>query len=132
MKRFPLIPILAFAAAALLMWGDLLPAVPWAWGVSSGPRQILIVHESHSQTPAMSDLVRDLRTGPNHAYLASKSHPEPKILDKETPGAPELAKFGPLNPPELLIIAPPDRVLSRAPLPATADEVIAQLKAQGG
>lgn len=99
--------------------------------VVSGPRQVLIVHESQLETPLFAGMVRDLRTGPHADYLKSKGHTL-TILDQHTPNSPEIAKWQPFTPPELLIIKSGE-LLKREPLKQIdANAVMSTLKANGG
>jgi hypothetical protein len=125
--------VLVLAVAALLLAGGGGGAF-----VTSGPRQVLIVHESEEQTPAFAEMVRDLRIGPHAEYLKSKGHPAPLVLDDETPGPDGslsgiLAPWKPFAVPELLILKD-GKLVKREPLPAppAAVSVIDALKKAGG
>ena len=60
------------------------------------------------------------------------------ILDRNTPGpdkrpAPEIAKYGPFKPPELVIASLADgKILKREPCRFDAAFVMSELKANGG
>lgn len=123
--------------------GVSLPSIgDWKWpsfsilGPSSGPRELLVVHETGDESPAKSALFIELRAGDAAKYLKEKQH-SLLILDKDAkdesgnPAEP-LAKFAPFTPPELLIIAPPNKLLSRQKMPATSADFLAAVKAKGG
>lgn len=125
--KLDLLDKLLIVALAWLLLGGKLPSFDLSPG---GPRNVLIVHESSDQTPDFAAMVRDLRTGPHADYLKSKGH-SLLILDDEL-NQPALTPYRPFATPELLIVAPPSKLLSRSPLPATASEVMAAIKAKGG
>ena len=99
------------------------------FGPSSGPREVLIVRESANDTPDLTGLLVELQTGPPSQLIEGKGHTL-TILDEEdvTLNPPRADN----SPAELIIKAQPDKVLARQPLPATAAEVLAILKAKGG
>ena len=96
----------------------------------SGPRLLYVVREASQVTPELAALSIALRDGPAADYLKSKSH-NLLILDNDDSA---VAKFAPWDnsKPELLIVAPPDKLLSREPLPPTANAVLSSLKSHGG
>jgi len=77
-----------------------------------------------------------LRAGETAKYLKEKQHTL-LILDKDAKdenGNPSetLAKYAPYTPPELLIIAPPNKLLSREKMPPTSAEFLSAVQAKGG
>lgn len=135
-NKSPIPLILALIALWILLggklpWNPLVPPAP-----EVGTRNVLIVRETEDTTPEQARLATALRTGAHAEYLKTKGHTL-RILDDDAVnenGQPvaELAKYKPFTIPELLIIAPPDKLLHRGPLPATAEAVIETLKANGG
>lgn len=123
------IPLAMFAGG---MDGCTLPGVL----TPSGPRTVLIVREaSDSTSETARTLTTALRTGEPAKYIAAKGH-SLLILDDDSKDengqpSPVLAKFAPFAVPELLIIAG-DKAIHREKCPATADGVLAVLKAKGG
>lgn len=124
MKRPSAIPVMLWLSAIVLL---LLPAGGLAIGVAPGPRQAIIAHEAHNDPSSFGALEVALRDGPAKDYFKGRL----LILDNDDPA---ISKFGPFDDakPELLVISPPDKLLSRQPVPATADEVVAAFKAKGG
>lgn len=144
MKRFPLIPILAFAAAALLMWGDLLPAVPWAWPGGGGVDLFVVLHEAQNRDAAFSALATTLQDSatPQAQEIAAAGWQllilDDDQLDGQKQPLPLLTKLGAFgtiddNRRELLAIRRPDTVVHRETLAptATAETVMATMRAKG-
>lgn len=110
-----------------------LPNLAWlpsigVFGPTAGPRQVLIVREALDVTQAQSTMETDLRTGAADKYLAEKKHTLSILDDEEA-----MKAYAPYKQAgELLIIAPPDKLLYRGDVPATADAVLAKLKEHGG
>lgn len=133
-------PLLDFWLALLALWllfGGQMQGCSLDWlpvvGPVAGPRHVLIVREAGDVNLAMDAMFVALR---KDKYFAEKGH-KLTILDdeaKDPDGSASdfLDKFKPLAPPELLIIAPPDKLLSRQKLPADAAGVLTVLKANGG
>lgn len=125
--------IVIFFAAVVIVFGGK-GGSPFA--PATGPRDLLIVHESGDTTPDLARVITALRTGTAAQYLAEKKHTltilDDEATDADGKPAPLLEQFKPYTVPELLIIAPPNKVLKREPLPASADGVLSSLKANGG
>lgn len=117
------------------------------FGPSAGPRSAVIVRESFDDTPAQSQLFKNLQSGDSDKYLASKQHVL-TILDDDETGSDNqplafLVKYqlagkmanGQHVQPELLIFtADMKQLLVRQSLPAdaTANTVLDAIKAHGG
>lgn len=135
MRQQSLPLVLALVGLWLVFGGQTGGCVP-VIGVPAGPRTVLIVREaSDSTTETARVLTTALRTGESAKYLAAKGH-SLLILDDDSKDengqpSPVLAKFAPFAVPELLIIAG-DKAIHREKCPATADAVLAVLKAKGG
>lgn len=101
-----------------------------------GVRQIVIVHEAQEQTPEFSRMATALRVGPPGEYLKSKGHSllilDDDAVDADGKPSPLLAPFRPLNPPELIIVQPPTKVLYRGKLIDDANAVVDEVKRHGG
>ena len=133
------IPAWKFIPLALALW--LAIGAPHGGGCSvvvpaAGPRQLLVVRETADTTPEFGRYLTELRAGETAKYLKEKKHTL-EILDqngKDENGQPaaELVKYQPFSPPELFIIAPPDKLLSRQKLPPNPAELLAAVKANGG
>lgn len=125
--------LLLIAAAWKAGLLDGLPVV----GPAEGPREVLIVRESADATPAEAMALTALRAGEPAKYLKEKGH-SLTVLDKDAVGpdgqpSPAVTKHQPYGSlPELLIVAPPGKVLWRGPLPATSAGVLEVLKGHGG
>lgn len=125
---------LAFVLLALFVLAQLGPG-----GIVGppGPRLLLVVYESSQMTPATAQVLTGLRDGAPAAYLKEKGHTL-QILDKDAKGpdgqpVPAVTRWQPYSSlPELLIVAPPEKLLHRAPLPGNADGVLQLLKQHGG
>lgn len=134
MKAPDTITWLLLGLAVFLLWDDgnggiLAPA--------QGPRHVLIVREADNQTPELSELTVQLRRGPAADALKAAGH-QLDIYDDDDKGGsdkpiPLLEKFTPWLPHgEMVILQPPDKLLYRGPIPATADAVVAKVKEHGG
>jgi hypothetical protein len=109
------------------------PPTPPTPPVVEGKRYVVILSETEDNTPAMGLLVNALRKGETAAYLTSKGHTL-DVLDDDNP-TPIVAKLLPLGvqQPALFVLdAGTNAVLHSQPLPATAAEVLAAIKAHGG
>ena len=98
-------------------------------GSAPGPRQMMIVYETSASTPAISNEILKLQAGAQSKYLADKQHTL-KAIDADKPD-PMLPKFAPYQGAEVLVIAPPDKLLVREKF-TTADSAIELLKRNGG
>lgn len=103
--------------------------------VVEGPRQMLIVHETEDDTPAIANAIGALRLGSHEAYLKEKKHLL-DILDDDKVGPDGqppalLTKFKPYVLPEVLVIQPPDKLLAREKF-TTAEAAMELLKRNGG
>jgi hypothetical protein len=102
--------------------------------VLPGPRLVVIVRESESDSPAFARMVTNLRNGEAATALETGKH-QLDVLDDDSPTA---AKWLPalqgLQQPAVMVVAPPDKVLAKQSLPAdaTAATVLSLLKANGG
>lgn len=120
------------------------PVVP----VPSGAKVVLILHESHDQTPEFSLLKTDLQTGGEAAtYLAGKSHTV-RVLDVDSTdidGKPlgVITRLKPkigTKPLPVLVVGPKDAAgklgdptyVESLPNTAIAADVVAVVKKQGG
>jgi hypothetical protein len=133
-QTHPLVTLAVLALAGWLILGDgqgcSLP-IP---GVLPGPRLVVIVRESESDSPAFARMVTNLRNGEAATALETGKH-QLDVLDDDSPTA---AKWLPalqgLQQPAVMVVAPPDKVLAKQSLPAdaTAATVLSLLKANGG
>jgi hypothetical protein len=109
--------------------------------VVSGARGIAIIRETADTTPAVARLVTALRVGPHSQYLASKKHTL-QVLDDDSVSGDGRASaaveawrpiFAGMKLPVLIIYDPVSRsVLSKEPLPTTAEAVVEAIKKTGG
>lgn len=104
---------------------------------TQGPRHVLIVREADDQTPELSELTVQLRRGAAADALKAAGHLLDIYDDDDKGGTgapiPLLEKFKPwLGHGEMVILQPPDKLLYRGPIPATADAVVAKVKEHGG
>lgn len=119
------------------------PPQPVPPPVVEGKRAVLIIRESADDKPELARLITGLRIGTNAAYLTSKGHTL-AILDddaKDESGQPSpiVAAWRPffadLTLPALLIVDPASKQLVHREAigpAATADSIVATLKAKGG
>lgn len=133
-KKINVLGLAIIAAGAWLLWSGGNWSIPGF--VPAGPKTVLIVRETEDTTPEQAIVATGLRAGAHADYLKSKGH-SLLILDDDAVNEagqplPLLAKFKPYSVPELLIVSPPDRLIHREPLPASADAVMAAIKAKGG
>jgi len=111
--------------------------------VVEGKRALLIVHEASQPHLEFSQLITNLQAGEQSKYLASKGHTV-SILDTDSKGpdgspSKNLEAWRPffsgLTLPALFIIDPATKTIvhkESLPQTATADSVLATLKANGG
>lgn len=151
MKDKPYLPLAAIAlAAALIGSGWMLrgchdappkPPAPVVVPDEPGPRDMLIVYESADETPEQSAMFITLRKDETADALKAAGH-SLLILDtnatneKNEPAAAltkHKAEIDSTGPPCLIISDHKSgKVLSAEKLPASADAVLASLKAHGG
>lgn len=102
----------------------------------AGPLRIVIVRESLDTSPELARIVNALRNGPAAAYLKTKGH-RLDVLDDDVVdenGKPQVAPAwveGLALPVLVMLDGKTGRIVSREPLPATADAVLAALQAKG-
>lgn len=101
--------------------------------VTVGKRAVVILRETDDNTPAIGLLTTQLRTGEAAAYLKSKGHTL-DILDDDNPApiVTKLVALGVAEPALFILDAATGAVVHQQPLPASAAEVLAVLKAHGG
>lgn len=139
--------LLVLVIAALLWFGNggafPIPGVLPGPVVVEGPRQVVIVHEASDDTPAFARMTVALRTGANSDYLKAKKHSllilDDDSVDKDGNPSPALQVVRPqltgLTMPVLFVVDPQSKAIvhkQSLPATATADEVMAILKAHGG
>jgi hypothetical protein len=121
-----------FLLGYVVFGGGLLDGVV---GPSAGPRIVMVVHETADDTPAVANQIALLRIGAHEAYLRDKQHTLDVLDDDKVgpDGQPPalLAKCKPYAMPEVLVIAPPDKLLARQPF-TTANAAMDLLKKNGG
>lgn len=98
----------------------------------SGPKHLLVVHESADDTPEQARLLISLQDGPVAKQLADAGSTV-TVLDKDATDAdgkplPLLEKFKPYTTPEVLILTKDERLLRRMKQPATAAEILGVAK----
>lgn len=101
--------------------------------VVAGPRTVLIVRESATDSPSDARMFASLQAGQAHQYLKSKGH-SAYVLDDDDPlGAKWVAALG-IALPAAAILDDKGVVVFKFSLAngATADELLAVLKSKGG
>lgn len=100
--------------------------------IPAGPRTVLILRESSSDTPMLARLYTSLQAGKAHAYLKSKGH-SAFVLDKDTDHARVVAWRDALMLPlpAIAILDDKGKILYKDILPAntTDEDVLAVVKA---
>lgn len=104
--------------------------------VTDGPRHVVIIRESSTRTVAQKTLEIDLRDGEHATYLKSKQHKldilEPDAVGQDGNPVPLVETLKAQQAPPALFVLDGQKVLSKQPLPATAEAVIAAVKGAGG
>jgi hypothetical protein len=119
------------------------PPGPTPPPVTVGKRTLLIVSESASSTPATGRLITGLRNAPHATYITSKGHKlavlDDDDVDENGQPTPVLATWRPhlvgMTLPVLFVVDQPTGALvhkESLPATATADTVMATLRAHGG
>lgn len=139
-KSIPLWKVAGLALAAYLIFGGAKGCdldFPFDVITPDGPMAVMVVRESENITPAIAALGTALRVPPAADFFKAGKHtvsindPQDKDENGKTPVL--LEKFQPYQPTgELLLVAPPDKLIHRQPLPATAQEVVDVVKSKGG
>lgn len=133
---------LHFAGISLPIVSPLIDAVVPFAGVVSGPKEILIVYETETARASFERMLTNLRTGDADKYFASKNHTllalDVNAKDGDGNPAKPLVKwqkgFDGLTLPVLVIGTPAGKIAHKQALnvDATADQVLAIIKAKGG
>ena len=100
---------------------------------ASGAREVIMVYEAKSRTPAQNSLEVALRKEDIEKYLAEKKHTL-SILDNDLP-SPQLERWkGELGAEMdgMLIINPPSTLLYKGQRPKSVSEFMDVLKKHGG
>lgn len=121
-------------ALGLLLWDGSGISLPWPIGLTPGPRVAYIIRESDGDSPAFARMVTNLRDGAVAKAIDEGKH-QVDVLDDDNPAAAKwLPQIQGIQQPAIVVVAPPDKVLAKQPLPATATaaDVLAILKANGG
>ncbi len=134
--------LLHFNGVVVPIVSPIIDAVVPSIGVTTGPKEILIVYETETAQAPFQRMLTNLRTGEADKYLTAKGHTlyalDVHAKDGDGNTAKPLVKWQKalegITPPALVIGSPAGKVTHKQALSTdvTADQVMAIIKAKGG